>query len=171
MKEKLLVDGYNVIGAWAELSKLKRHNLELARDRLLEILQEYQTVSGKQTIVVFDAYLTPGARSFVYKGRLQVVFTKEDETADELIERLVYEALRDKYIHIWVVTDDAIERQVTFGEGALRIATGELRRMIEDSKAHTRRRIEQLKDTQTRNSLADHLDQKVIDLLEKWRRK
>lgn len=56
----LLVDGYNIIGAWPELKALKEHDLAAARDRLVERMAEYQAMSGYRVIVVFDAYYVPG---------------------------------------------------------------------------------------------------------------
>ena len=52
----LLVDGYNIIGAWAELRKLKNINLLDARDRLIELMAEYKAFTGIRVIVVFDAH-------------------------------------------------------------------------------------------------------------------
>ncbi len=56
----LLVDGYNIIGAWKELRELKANKLIDARDRLIEMMAEYKAFSGLRVIVVFDAYLVPG---------------------------------------------------------------------------------------------------------------
>ena len=42
MKNILLVDGYNIIGAWPELRVLKEKDLSAARDRIIEILAEYK---------------------------------------------------------------------------------------------------------------------------------
>lgn len=56
----LLVDGYNIIGAWPELQKLKQKDLGAARDRLVEIMAEYQGYTDDKVIVVFDAYGVKG---------------------------------------------------------------------------------------------------------------
>ena len=42
MKNILIVDGYNIIGAWPELRVLKNRDLSAARDRLIEIMAEYK---------------------------------------------------------------------------------------------------------------------------------
>lgn len=60
IQEILIVDGYNIIGAWPELQRLKELSLEEARDRLIDIMAEYQSFSGMKVIVVFDAYYVPG---------------------------------------------------------------------------------------------------------------
>ena len=56
MKEYLIVDGYNIIGAWPELQALKEENLEYARVRLIEILSAHAALSKRIVIFVFDAY-------------------------------------------------------------------------------------------------------------------
>lgn len=93
MKEHLLiVDGYNMIGAWPELVKLKKQDkLEDARDDLLNRLSNYAKYEGIEVIIVFDAQLVPGIQQTYKKSRLTVIFTKEDETADSYIERIAGE--------------------------------------------------------------------------------
>ena len=56
----LLVDGYNIIGAWGELRRMKENRLADARDRLIEQMAEYKAYTGWRVIVVFDAYLMHG---------------------------------------------------------------------------------------------------------------
>ena len=59
-KDILLVDGYNIIGAWPELRELKHKNLAEARDRLIERMAEYKAHTGWRVIVLFDAHLMRG---------------------------------------------------------------------------------------------------------------
>ena len=84
----LLVDGYNIIGAWPELRVLKNHDLPAARDRLIERMAEYQALSGYRVIVVFDAYYVQGIEKKYKNHQVEVIFTKENETADERIEKM-----------------------------------------------------------------------------------
>jgi predicted RNA-binding protein with PIN domain len=124
-EDVLLVDGYNMIGAWAELERLKERDLEEARDRLLDRLADYQGFSGMNVMVVFDAHQVPGLGATYKQYNITVVYTKEKETADECIERLVKElAVRGR--NIYVATSDLVEQHVAFGRGALRISAREL---------------------------------------------
>lgn len=89
MKEYLIVDGYNIIGAWPELQELKESNLEHARMRLIEVLSVYAALSKRKVILVFDAYQVKknsGSQEMV-QG-IEVIYTKENVTADMAIERL-----------------------------------------------------------------------------------
>jgi predicted RNA-binding protein with PIN domain len=168
MKEVLIVDGYNIIGAWRILNDLKKESLELSRDRLVGILEEYQKVTGMEVIVVFDAHMSPGPRKECRSGRVQVLFSKEEETADEMIERIVYE-MEKQVSHIYVATSDLVEQQVTFGEGALRISARELEARVNEARKTIQ--LEMKKLERQRNTLGDHLDEKVAEIFEKWRRK
>ncbi len=67
----LVVDGYNIIFAWKELKELSRVNIDSARDRLKDILLNYQGYERCRLVVVFDAYKVKdnaGKKEF-YDGR------------------------------------------------------------------------------------------------------
>ena len=86
------MDGYNIIFAWDELKALAKVNLDAAREALLEILSNYQGYRGCKTIAVFDAYKRKGGqRHHEQYHNIEVVFTKEAETADSYIEKTTYE--------------------------------------------------------------------------------
>ncbi|PIC70453.1 hypothetical protein CSV77_08175 [Sporosarcina sp. P16b] len=124
-KDVLLVDGYNIIGAWPELQQLKQENFAQARDRLIERMAEFQANKGWRVIVIFDAHLAPGIEKRKKQYRVEVVFTRENETADERIEKLVSE-LSNRLTQIHVATSDLVEQWVVFAQGALRISAREL---------------------------------------------
>ena len=71
--------------------------------------------------VVFDAYKVPGGQRHIYRyNNLDVIFTKEAETADLYIEQAAHELTR-KY-DVTVATSDAIEQVIIFGAGAQRLS-------------------------------------------------
>lgn len=164
----MIVDGYNIIGSWPALVELKNESLELARDQLVGMLKEFQSFTGMQVIVVFDAHMSSGARKEYKVGNVQVVFSKEGETADERIERIVYE-MEKRAAHIYVATSDQVEQQITFGEGALRISARELERRVKEARKSVRKAVRKLNPS--RNTLADQLDGRIAEIFEKWRRK
>ncbi|MDO4614980.1 MAG: TetM/TetW/TetO/TetS family tetracycline resistance ribosomal protection protein [Lachnospiraceae bacterium] len=121
----LIVDGYNVIFAWEELRDLAERNIDAARDALLEKLSSYQGYLNMQIAVVFDAYKrkpNPGWKC--QYDNLEVIFTKEDETADAYIERRVHDEIGDKLIT--VATSDGLEQLTVMRLGALRMSAREL---------------------------------------------
>ena len=164
----LLVDGYNIIGAWPELERLKETNLEEARDRLLHLLADYQGFTGLQVYVVFDAYQVPGSRSAYKQHQLTVVFTKEKETADECIERLVIE-LTKRRRNIYVATSDSVEQHVAFGKGALRISARELELELEQNRRQIDRSLGEERG-RGRNTIDGKISMEMRMMLEKMRR-
>lgn len=168
IQEILIVDGYNIIGAWPELQKLKEIRLEDARDRLIEIMGEYQSFSGMKVLLVFDAYYVPGRGGKYLQSKLPVYYTKEKETADELIERLVTEHVGRRK-QVYVATSDMTEQHVIFGKGAFRIPAGELLVKVRQSRHEIKKKIED-EASRRHNTFDSRLSQDVRDLFEKWRR-
>ena len=129
-KEYLVVDGYNIIFAWEELKSLAKTSMDAARTALIEILSNYQGYRRCKVIIVFDAYkIKGGERRQEKHGSVDVVFTKEGETADTYIERLTYE-MNGKY-RVRVATSDRQEQIIALGNGAFRLSASELKREIE----------------------------------------
>ena len=122
--EYVLVDGYNIIFAWEELSRLAEKNLDSARARLLEILRNYQAFLDNRVILVFDAYKVKGNPGSVeHFGNVAVVYTKEAETADMYIEK-VSQGLAKNY-RVRVATSDGLEQVIVLGHGCLRISAAQ----------------------------------------------
>jgi predicted RNA-binding protein with PIN domain len=168
MEQFLIVDGYNIIGAWPELSKLKDTDLEGARDQLIHMLAEYQSYSGMKVYLVFDAYMVPGLGKKYVQSKLIVLYTKEKETADERIERLVTN-LMGRRKQIYVATSDMIEQHVIFGKGALRMPAGELLVKIKQNRKEVRERIHPVTSSK-RNPFEGKLSRELKEQFERWRR-
>ena len=167
MQEYLLVDGYNVIFAWEELKELAKVSIEAARDKLMDILCNYQGYKKCVLILVFDAYKVEGYALEIQKyHNIHVVYTKEAETADQYIEKVVHHIGR-KY-HVTVVTSDGVEQVITMGQGGTRISSRDFLEEIE----YTRKLIEEDNEKQRvsdRNYLFDHADEEFVKKMEKIR--
>lgn len=125
----LLVDGYNIIFAWEELRQLAADNIMSARDKLMDILSDYQGFRKMTLILVFDAYKVEGNPGAIFKyHNLYVVYTKEAETADQYIEKTVHEIGRKR--HVTVATSDALEQVIILGQGGHRISAQGLQNEI-----------------------------------------
>ncbi|GIP61223.1 NYN domain-containing protein [Paenibacillus sp. FSL W8-0186] len=169
MRDILLVDGYNMIGGWPELAALSKVGMQEARDRLLERLANHQAFSGRKVIVVFDAYRVPGLGKSFNQSKVEVHFTKEKETADECIERLVRE-LSHRRRQIYVATSDTVEQHVIFGQGALRVSARELLNQVEESEREIQSKIAERSSKSSRNSIDAKLSPEVRMMFERWRR-
>lgn len=168
-RDVLLVDGYNMIGAWPELVAMSRISLQEARDYLLNQLADYQAYSGRRVIVVFDAYKVPGLGGAFAQNKIAVHFTKEKETADECIERFVHE-LTHRRRQIYVATSDSTEQHVAFGKGALRISARELLIELDQSKLDVTKYIERDRPMSQRNAMEGKMKEDIRSKLEEWRR-
>lgn len=136
-KSFLLVDGYNIIHAFKELSELAQVNLDSARGRLLDILCNYQAMKGCELIVVFDAYRVPGHdEEFIDFHNIHVVFTKTAETADHYIEKFAHE--NGKKYNVTVATSDGVEQVIIRGQGCLLISAREFEKEIAAMEEHLR---------------------------------
>lgn len=132
--EVLFVDGYNMIGYWPELRILKKQDqLGNARDLLLHELSNYAKYKNIEIRVVFDAQFVPGITQQYDQYALQVIFTKEGETADSYIERKVGE---ENYLltNVTVATSDLAEQWMIFQKGATRKSANELWKDLRHAK-------------------------------------
>lgn len=121
LKECLLVDGYNIIFAWDDLKKIADVNIDAARDKLIDMLSNYQGYKDNTVICVFDAYNVKRHKETIYKNNnIYVVFTKEAETADMYIAKTTH-MIASKY-KVTVATSDALEQLIIMGHGALRMS-------------------------------------------------
>lgn len=128
-KKYLIVDGYNVIFAWNELKELAGVNIDSARDRLIDIIQNYAGATCDESLVVFDAYKVKGRDvSENLLGNLKVVYTSENETADQYIEKFTSREGR-KY-DITVVTSDRLEGTVVRGNNCCLISSMEFEKQV-----------------------------------------
>ena len=132
-EEYFLVDGYNIIFAWQELRELAQVNIDSARDKLMDILCNYQGYLGCTMILVFDAYKVKGNPGSVQKyHNIYVVYTKEAETADQYIEKTVHKIAKKS--HVTVATSDALEQMIIWGSGALRMSAQGLKEAVENAQ-------------------------------------
>lgn len=139
--EYLLVDGYNVIFAWDNLSKLAESSIDGARNALINILCNYQGYKKCEVIVVFDAYKVKGNHREIEKvNNITVVYTKEAETADMYIEKASLDLAKKHKVR--VVTSDALEQVIILGNGALRVSSREFQAEVSAAEQTIRNIIE-----------------------------
>ncbi|WP_182201205.1 NYN domain-containing protein [Paraliobacillus salinarum] len=163
----LLVDGYNMIGDWQELKKLKDVDLEQARNLLIEKMAEYQAYRGYRVIVVFDAYEVKGIETKYNNHKVEVIYTKEQETADECIERLIKE-LKNVKTKVYVATSDYEEQRTVFAQGAYRKSARELYLEIENIQHEIEADLKSYKSRQISTKIP--IKQDILQIFEQWRR-
>ncbi|WNC15057.1 NYN domain-containing protein [Brevibacillus brevis] len=167
-KQLLIVDGYNIIGAWPDLRLLKEQDrMDEARDLLVSKMAEYQSFTGTKVIIVFDAYNVPGIGRQVEDYQVEIYFTKKKETADEKIEQLVSE-FQKKNRQIYVATSDYTSQRVIFGQGALRKSARELLLDMEVAGKEIKQQVDKTKEERFSKRIV--LDDEIAKIFEKWRR-
>ncbi len=127
--EILLVDGYNVLFAWEEWKDRVQEDFDTARAQLQELLCDYAGMTGRDVILVFDAYKVRGGTGSAEKYKnIFVVYTRETQTADAYIEKTTLLARRRARVR--VVTSDRPEQLIALGNEALRTSAREFRREV-----------------------------------------
>lgn len=162
--EFLLVDGYNVIYAWEDLKDLSKVNFDAARDKLMDILCNYQGYKKCTVILVFDAYKLGGTAKVMKYRNINVVYTNEAETADQYIEKVVHN-IGKKY-SVTVVTSDGIERVVTLGQGGRIISSQDFEEEVEFVNQQIREEYESRRILKGKNYLFDHMDEELAKEME-----
>ena len=167
MKPLLVVDGYNVIGAW-ELAAKKGWSFEECREQLTVRLEEYAAFHGCEVILVFDGTRSERLlRSHETRGAVEVVFTRHGEIADQYIERLCGQ--QPRWREVRVATSDNVEQTVILGRGATRLPSRELLREMAQAHAAQRDQISRMPAAKS-NMLISRLPKPQRDALEKMRR-
>ena len=126
----IIVDGYNIIFAWAELAEQAKHDLDAARRRLCDILSSFAGFKKCYLVLVFDGWKVkgnPGEKEQFHN--IQVVYTKENQTADAYIEALADQIGRNYAVR--VATSDGLVQLSSLRSGVLRMSARELKLEVE----------------------------------------
>lgn len=166
MKPLLLVDGYNVIGAW-DVPKKERLPIEEARERLVHLIADYAGFSGEEVIVVFDGHYTDRpVRSHQTVHGVQVVFTKHAESADNFIEAQCEAA--PKWRQVRVASSDSVEQTIALGRGAVRISSREF--LMELTQVRSVGRVRMKDEKVSRGDIFSRLPPHQREIFERMRR-
>ncbi|MBR2528460.1 MAG: TetM/TetW/TetO/TetS family tetracycline resistance ribosomal protection protein [Blautia sp.] len=166
--EYLLVDGYNMIFAWPDLKKLARENIYSATGRLMDLLCNYQGLTGVNLILVFDAYKLKGHQEEVIRyHNIHVVYTREAETADMYIEKTVHKLGRNN--KVTVATSDGLEQVIILGQGAIRMSAEGLYKELHHVLDRLRTDLSETPRVNARTYLLDHAQGEVAQWLDRVR--
>lgn len=169
----LFVDGYNIINSWQNLIDLKNISLEEARNELIDEMIEFSHSTKEHIILVFDAYLVKksGGKNYERDG-IDIIFTKEFETADHYIERQLDEI--GKLTNVRVATSDNVEQQIILSRGGTRISARELEAEVLNSKNkvfHVAKKLKEEKVTALDEEIIHKLRKLKVDISRKNKNK
>ena len=134
----------------------------------MDILSNYQGYRKMRLILVFDAYKVKGnPGSTVRYHNIDVVYTKEAETADQYIEKVTHEIGRKH--HVRVATSDGLEQLIIMGAGAVRVSARELQEEVMEAGEELRRTFlaPAVQQAAGKRYLLEDVPFEVIDYLEK----
>ena len=141
----LIVDGYNIIHALDRYRDLQKQDRQAAVNKLITDMVNLTGAAEADITVVFDGR---GEGGTLEVGRVKVVYTREGQSADTVIERLVFSQDGEKTIG--VCTADWAQQKVVGRRGVKRMAPRELDDMMtaefeeaqDDRPADRRARLE-----------------------------
>lgn len=170
MEDILIVDGYNILHAAPSHLKIKDYSLAHLRSLLISFLSDYQGYRKNKIIVVFD-----GKQEHEGKEQIEIIegittiFSKDGETADTVIEKMVEKYRDNQSHHIIVATSDYAQQRLVFSKGAFRMTAREFWLEIFNSKDEVKNFFNNGKNTYKRQ-VSSRINQEVSEILEKWRR-
>ena len=128
----IIVDGYNIIFAWEQLADLAKQDLDAARRKLCDMLSSYAGYKKCRLVLVFDGYRVkgnPGEKQAFHN--IQVVYTKENQSADAYIEALADQIGRNYAVR--VASSDSLVQLGSLRSGVLRMSATELLLEVENA--------------------------------------
>ena len=166
MKDLLIVDGYNIINQWPELKSLYSQSMEKAREKLIEYFISYRELNNCEVIVVFDGKQSKIKDVQKITKYVSVIFSSEDQTADTVIEKIVYDEKKNKR-NVFVATSDLHQQFSTFGNGAARISAREIKNEISSFMDEVKKDIKKRNMRNLPFSVEDMLPSDVVEKIRK----
>jgi len=165
-KEYLFIDGYNIVNQWDYFKNISR-NIDESRSKLIELLVEYQAYRGINVIIVFDAHMVKGSLEKRERvAGIEVIYTKEHETADSYIEKQLDKIGR--YERVQVATSDNSIQQIVLARGGTRISAHEMIIELQNTKKDIRTKFDIPRQKGT--NIDQIIDAETLSKLEKIRR-
>ena len=127
MAIRLLIDGYNLIGAYG---LMRNKNLEGERKGLIKKLYEYKKLKKIDITVVFDGLRSDNdIASRDRMGGISIIYSRIGESADDLIKKIVKsEGSAEGFV---IVTSDREISSFCSGYNATVISSGEFKIRLE----------------------------------------
>ncbi len=139
-KRLIIVDGHNFIFNFFKSGKLNNEKIEYLKDKLVNDLVWYKSLKNCDIIVVFDAAKSPNPqRSMRVVDGVEVVHSRKDETADDVIEELAVS--KRGYREVFVVTSDYLQQKVVFKKNVYRKSVREFNAELKDFKKRIRETV------------------------------
>jgi predicted RNA-binding protein with PIN domain len=131
-RQRLVVDGYNLVYALPELAQMLGSDLERTRDQLVGRLSEFGALRNADVTVVFDGrgvQFVPHQPTRV--GGVEVVFSRPPHNADQTIIAMLRRDAHPRSVTV-VTSDGSVARSVR-DYGAKTISSSAFVRLLSES--------------------------------------
>jgi len=140
LKDILIIDGYNFIFNFFRAANLDNDDIEYHKGKLIADLITYNSQKDYELVLVFDASKSSKQlRSSEMTDNIKVIYSRKGETADTIIEELVFRWSAHR--KIFVVTSDYSQQKVIFGKNTVRKSCREFGIELESTRNDIRKRI------------------------------
>ncbi|HEY4695532.1 MAG TPA: NYN domain-containing protein [Candidatus Hydromicrobium sp.] len=172
IEDLVIVDGHNFIFNFFKSAKPSSEKLTYLREKLIADLNWYKNQKNCDMVVVFDARNSDNpARSIQIVDGVKVIYSRKNETADDIIEELA--GMETGYKRKFVVTSDYLQQKVVFRKNIYRKSSREFNLEIKDLKNRIREKINRSKEDSDKkfHSLEKRLSDKERKKLSELRKK
>lgn len=128
-KQKIIIDGYNLMHADPEIKNLIEQDLEEARGELIDLLEKYLRTRQVQMTLVFDGRGRMMDAESRKLGVFQIVFSPSYQSADEFIITSIREAANPREYMV-VTSDNADIGRAARAAGASVVPSDEFARRL-----------------------------------------
>ena len=127
MPAKLVIDGYNLIGAYG---LMRNRDLQNERDTLIKKLSDYKKIKKFDITIVFDGWRSNNLfEGYDRTGGVSIIYSRTGESADEVIKKIVKGGQgRENFI---VVTSDREVADFCNRYNATVVSSGEFKDKME----------------------------------------
>jgi len=122
MSIHIIIDGYNLIRQSKSLSLLDLQDIQLGRDKLVDMLAAYKKVKAHRITVVFDGTTAPQfSQQRDQRKGISIIFSHKGESADTVIKKM---ARRERQRALVVSSDQDIVQSAA-ADGAATVSAND----------------------------------------------
>lgn len=175
----VIVDGHNLIFDFFKAGKLSGEKIDYIKEKLISDLSVYKSQKNCDVVIVFDARNSENQRrSTQIIDGVKVIYSRKNETADDIIEELAVAETRKTdartgYRNIFVVTSDYHQQKVVLRKNVYRKSCREFNIELKDLKKEIREKMIDFRKESGRKflTLEKRLSDKTREKLSELRKK
>ncbi|MCL5987020.1 MAG: NYN domain-containing protein [Actinobacteria bacterium] len=167
-KQIYIIDGYNLMNFLKKKEYTRGDSFEDQRVSFIHLMKDFASYKNARLILVFDG--VKRGNNVESKGvsmDVEVIYTNRGESADEYIERMIYQARHKK--NLFIVTLDYAQQKIASGKGVYRKSAREISLEIDSMRSGLRSVLDSSRSDKD-FSISQRLPDDVLAKLEKIRK-